>query len=73
MSSMNQSTESIKSNETIKCRYFNRGYCKNKSNCKYVHPTNDCEDDCSNSNCPHRHIIQCINSDDCYYNSINSC
>ena len=59
--------------ETRKCRYFNQGYCKKKNNCKYIHPTDDCEEDCSNSKCPLRHRIICLNGDDCYYNGLNEC
>ena len=59
------------STQTIKCRYFNRGFCSQRSNCKYLHPTIDCE--CSISLCPHRHQHTCKNQGDCYYNSLGLC
>ena len=61
------------SNIITKCRYFNQGYCKKKSNCKYNHPTIDCEEDCSSSKCPHRHRIQCKDGENCFYNSSDKC
>ena len=28
---------------SIKCRYYNQGFCSKKSQCEYLHPTIDCE------------------------------
>ena len=60
-------------NESIKCRYYNQGYCKKKNNCKYLHQNIDCEEDCSSATCTNRHRIQCKNGDNCYYYSKNIC
>ena len=57
----------------IKCRYFNVGFCKKKTNCKYLHPTLDCEHNCSKSECTYRHWIDCKNRQDCYYNGLGLC
>jgi hypothetical protein len=66
---MNQSNDTI---ETRKCRYYNQGYCQRKNNFKYIHPTNDCEEDCSNPNVL-IDIEFTVYGDRCYYNSLNSC
>ena len=56
-----------------KCRYFNVGFCKKKTNCKYLHPTLDCENNCSKSECTSRHRIYCKNGQDCHYYSLDLC
>jgi hypothetical protein len=60
-------------NSITKCRYYNQGYCKKKSECTYIHPSEDCEDDCSDSKCPFRHRKLCINGENCYYNRQDVC
>ena len=47
-----------------KCRYFNRGYCKYKHNCKYLHPKEICKEylvsgTCGNVECCERHPRVC--------------
>ena len=47
-----------------RCRYFNRGYCKYKGKCKYVHPGHICKEHernkkCENSECEGRHPKSC--------------
>ena len=47
-----------------KCRYFNRGYCKYKKQCRYSHPKNVCEEylksrECGNAKCGDRHPRVC--------------
>ena len=47
-----------------KCRYFNRGHCKTKSECKFSHPTEICpiyleKGKCEGKNCPRRHQKVC--------------
>ena len=49
-----------------KCRYFNRGYCKYKENCKYYHSPNICEEYqengiCAKDRCWYRHPKHCRN------------
>ena len=40
-----------------KCRYFNGGYCRLKSSCKFLHPKDHCKiDKCIDKACPNRHI-----------------
>jgi hypothetical protein len=42
-----------------KCKYHNVGYCKYKDNCKFSHPTSECEKKCQLKNCMKRHIKLC--------------
>ena len=28
----------------IKCRYFNKGFCKYQKKCRYLHPKNTCRE-----------------------------
>ena len=45
---------------SIKCRYFNSGYCKYRQKCKFSHPNNICaEINCEKENCPKRHPKAC--------------
>ena len=49
-----------------KCRYFNRGYCKYRENCKYDHPAVICHDylqdgSCRKNACNERHPKSCKN------------
>ena len=37
---MNGKNENNEKKKTKICRYFNRGYCKYKSKCRFVHPRN---------------------------------
>ena len=37
-------------NNEMKCRYYNRGYCKQKESCDYYHPTRDCLTRCTRKN-----------------------
>ena len=37
-----------------KCRYYNKGYCKNKLDCKFYHPESVCENFLLNKSCPER-------------------
>ena len=58
---MDEGKEAEERNLAIKkCRYFNRGYCKYKSRCKYFHPQQICQDhletlDCELKGCKNRH------------------
>jgi hypothetical protein len=38
-----------------------------------MHPTDECEEDCSSSKCTLRHKMYCKYGDNLYYNSINKC
>ena len=47
-----------------KCRYFNRGYCKYKDKCRYMHPKNICTEylqsmKCETRDCLGRHPKTC--------------
>ena len=59
-----ESSEAGKVKHTKKCRYFNRGYCKYKHNCKYLHPKEICKEylvggTCGNLQCCARHPRAC--------------
>ena len=47
-----------------KCRYYNGGYCKRKSECRFVHPEQICEETiqnkkCESNDCQKRHPKRC--------------
>ena len=51
------STKSLK-----KCHFYNIGYCRSKSSCTYHHPKHICQkDECSDKECPKRHLKMCKN------------
>ena len=60
--------EKITSNDQvkgIKCKYNNRGYCRNKQQCKYLHSNIVCEkhikgEVCENNHCSLRHPRKCL-------------
>ena len=41
------------------CRFFNAGYCKYKSKCKFFHSKETCEDQCERKTCRKRHPKAC--------------
>ena len=55
------------------CKYFKRGFCKNRNGCRFLHTLENCEDwiqkegSCINQHCQKRHIPTCI------YNNIGKC
>ena len=56
-----------------KCRYWNRGYCREGEKCKYIHPKEDCKTQqdkgkCEDRQCEQRHRRYCR-----YYNSESGC
>ena len=61
---MNEKNENNEKKKTKICRYFNRGYCKYKSKCRFVHSQNICEeylknDKCGSKICTDRHPKRC--------------
>lgn len=51
-------------NRKMKCRYYNRGYCKYKLKCKFSHVRENCagyleSGKCEAKDCPYRHQKQC--------------
>ena len=63
----NKKTDSVGENENKRknvCRYFNRGYCKYKLECRFVHSQNICEKHlksgkCGDKSCNYRHPKEC--------------
>ena len=54
----------IENKSLKKCRYFNRGHCKNKSECQFSHPSESCaiylqEGICQEKPCQSRHPKVC--------------
>ena len=46
--------------KNIKCKYFNTGFCKFKSECKFQHTETVClQNNCKDKKCPHRHPEPC--------------
>ena len=76
--------EGHKQNETIICRYHNRGYCRRKSWCTFKHSTHICEiflkdGNCFDKDCASRHPNNCKyqkdgcrRGDSCAYNHSDS-
>ena len=44
-------SDKVKNKKIKKCRYYNRGYCKYKSKCRYNHPKDVCKEYFENKNC----------------------
>ena len=56
--------KSIEETVRIRCNFFNRGYCKNGSECAFYHPKEDCETQkdgnvCKDRTCSKRHRVIC--------------
>ena len=48
--------------ENKRCKWWNRGYCKFKQSCPYLHPKKICiEEQCLNKECKKRHPNSCKN------------
>ena len=45
--------------EREKCKYFNSGYFKYKTKCRYLHPKEECKDNCTLKSCMKRHVKTC--------------
>ena len=46
--------------------YFDKGYCKNKYQCKQKHPPLECDRQCEYKiKCPKRHKVKCRNGTSC--------
>ena len=56
------SEDNDKVKSSAKCYYYNKGYCRSKSSCYFLHPTVLCEiENCDEKKCPNRHIKDCKN------------
>ena len=61
-------------NKSEKCKYFNRGYCKQKWQCEEVLNDKVCEDlDCNESDCDKRHPNPCKFGPRCQFNKRREC
>ena len=57
--------------EKIRCKYYNSGFCKLKSECQFRHPTTICiKSSCENKGCLSRHPKPCCYKDQCRKRSI---
>ena len=60
--------------KTLKCLYYDRGYCKHGDECFNKHPNNVCEDeDCFGENCEKRHPNPCKFGIRCKFNRKKLC
>ena len=63
----------VKTKSQKLCRYFKKGFCKNRERCRYSHKVEHCEDwlrsesDCKKQHCKGRHVVTCL------FNSIDKC
>ena len=62
-----------KISENIKCCYYNRGFCSKRDNCNYIHPDQDCLENCLDSKCMYHHCVVCKSGNDCHYNGQGIC
>ena len=56
--------EKLKEMFNVRCKWWNRGFCKEREKCSYDHPDDDCPDHlqdggCSNKKCRLRHRKDC--------------
>ena len=57
-----------------KCEYFDKGFCRQKSQCDKLHPSTDCDNKCPDQNaCPFRHRKQCKNQERCLFYASKTC
>ena len=57
-----------------KCYFFDKGYCKLKSQCLKKHPTADCKGQCEDKKlCSSRHRVECKNGNKCIFKGSRSC
>ena len=60
--------------KTIKCPYYDRGYCKYGEECFKIHPDKVCEKpNCFSDKCDKRHPNPCKFGQSCTYNKNNIC
>ena len=44
------------------CKFYNRGYCKKKDSCSFIHPKTKCSiKNCKDKQCQNRHLKDCKN------------
>ena len=58
------SDDDVKTTKRKRCRYFNRGFCKYKNKCRFVHPNKICNiylknQTCNEKSCSDRHPKLC--------------
>jgi len=59
---------------TKKCKFYDKGFCKYKDECKYQHPIIDCTNNCLDKQlCPKRHRKECKFKNKCYHNEKDVC
>ena len=49
----------------VKCKHFNSGYCKYLGKCKFLHPKEECENQCQQKNCMKCHVKLCRYGTNC--------
>ena len=55
----------------VKCKYYNKGFCKYREECNYFHPKDVCQEvNCNNKKCKKRHPKQCRYKDECRRRSL---
>ena len=60
--------------KTVKCAFYDRGYCKHDENCRNIHFDKVCEDqNCFNINCDKRHPNPCKFGIRCTFERKNIC
>ena len=44
----------------VKCKFYDKGFCRTKNECSQIHPSNDCDGNCDDKRkCPSRHRHLC--------------
>ena len=66
--------KTVKKKPSEKCKFFNRGYCKNKEACENLHNDKVCDDlDCDEKNCDKRHPNPCRFGPRCQFKKRKEC
>ena len=69
-----QNKEAGKTKTSEKCKYYNRGYCKNKEDCENLHNDKVCDDlDCDENKCEKRHPNPCRFGPRCQFKKRKQC
>ena len=57
----------------IRCKFFNKGFCREGSACNYSHPEEDCVDHCSTGSCSQERVCSYRHPNKCKFWSSGQC
>ena len=72
ITSLKMPPKSVKNSKI--CKFYNRGYCKHKEECKEIHSDKVCDDaNCNEDQCKKRHPNPCKFGFRCKFNKKKEC